>query len=752
VGAAHAVATKSAKDEAAASRSHKKSQAVPEITPQTQAGFPGAQFFVQRKENACSCGGGCPRCQYLLPLQTKLAVSQPDDALEQEADRVAEQVLRMPQSERQNDPVAQRYAGLRLSRYAFGTSAQPSLRVPPIVHDVVRSPGEPLDPTTRAFMEPRFGHDFSSVRVHSGAAAEQSARAVDAKAYAVGYDIAFGAGRFAPGTLEGRRLIAHELAHVVQQTGGAAGSHRLSPAPLACARQGGPQSNPVLTPDEMFEIVVRERAWAFSPGGGAADVDPQGVGRGVGPAAGGKLAGHSVFAVIQVTDADGRPIALTYGEHISYSDPHAEARAVSGLRREIPAMRDVRGGKMTVVVDQIPCPPGRADCMGRLQAFAREKGLRLEVHLPTRQAMRGSNQVAPRTAAMSSQRTDVPRVSLTQYGPAARGPSTPGGAPHTPAVPAPASPAPRPTGAMRFTWPKPASSEALKARASLIASLKTQTQRSIRMNTRIKVISTGVSGVMGLLDTLSAIESGFKFAVHGTLFPEAEAMVDQVRDYGKEMVQWSNDVSDEISLVAAYAAIDDAERRDDSDTLFDIDSAFTNLSMQLSDKADYLRGVSTDLRAREEGLAIMKDFYGKIKYMPSMTTASNFEALAMEDSLGRLAGQMGNAAGYFEEAERLVRFYADTFSKLSKEANDRAWSINWERVAIAQREMDRERRLGKTLGRERRLNEIHAELERVGAQLNEPVSRLSEDIDHLFWRRDQLIREREDLLSNAPAP
>jgi hypothetical protein len=69
---------------------------------------------------------------------------------------------------------------------------------PPIVHEVSRSPGQPLDPGTRAFMEPRFGYDFSRVRVHSGAAAQQSARDMNANAYTVQNNIVFAAGRFAP--------------------------------------------------------------------------------------------------------------------------------------------------------------------------------------------------------------------------------------------------------------------------------------------------------------------------------------------------------------------------------------------------------------------------------------------------------------------------------------------------------------------------------------------------------------------------
>jgi hypothetical protein len=89
--------------------------------------------------------------------------------------------------------------------------------VPPIVQDALRSTGQPLDPATRAFMEPRFGHDFSHVRVHTDARAAESAQAVNALAYTVGPDVVFGAGQYAPHSREGQRLLAHELTHVVQQ-------------------------------------------------------------------------------------------------------------------------------------------------------------------------------------------------------------------------------------------------------------------------------------------------------------------------------------------------------------------------------------------------------------------------------------------------------------------------------------------------------------------------------------------------------
>ncbi|WP_414569495.1 eCIS core domain-containing protein [Nostoc sp. CCY 9925] len=90
--------------------------------------------------------------------------------------------------------------------------------VPPIVHEVLSSQGQPLDAHTRTFMESRFGHDFSSVRVHTDGKAGQSAQPVNALAYTVGRDVVFGAGHYNPGSTTGQRLLAHELTHTIQQS------------------------------------------------------------------------------------------------------------------------------------------------------------------------------------------------------------------------------------------------------------------------------------------------------------------------------------------------------------------------------------------------------------------------------------------------------------------------------------------------------------------------------------------------------
>jgi hypothetical protein len=144
----------------------------------------------------------------------QIEVGRTDDPQEREADRVAELALRMSPS---GPP----------SRTSRGTAGPGHGVAPPIVHDVLGSPGTPLAGTTRAFFEPRLGFDLSGVRVHQDAKAAASARAVDAAAYTVGTDIVFADGRYAPSTSAGQRLLAHELAHVIQQRVPPEGSGRV---------------------------------------------------------------------------------------------------------------------------------------------------------------------------------------------------------------------------------------------------------------------------------------------------------------------------------------------------------------------------------------------------------------------------------------------------------------------------------------------------------------------------------------------
>jgi hypothetical protein len=130
-----------------------------------------------------------------IPESSTLEITQPGDAFEADADRLAERVMRTAPD----------------NAAATGIAAGPA---------ATHSGAQPLDPQTRAFMEPRFGFDFSQVRIHTGDDAAASAQSVDARAYTVGEDVVFGRDQYNPAVADGRRLIAHELAHVVQQRSG----------------------------------------------------------------------------------------------------------------------------------------------------------------------------------------------------------------------------------------------------------------------------------------------------------------------------------------------------------------------------------------------------------------------------------------------------------------------------------------------------------------------------------------------------
>jgi hypothetical protein len=167
-------------------------------------------------------------------LQRKLVVGQVNDPLEHEADHVADQVMRMPES-RPTIGAAPMGLNTGLSRkcaaceeeqkQTSGTlQAHPAAvaraapnAAPPIVHEVLRSPGRPLDAASRGFFEPRFGHSFGQVRIHTDRKATESARAVNALAYTVGRDVVIAEAAYSPDSESGRRLLAHELTHVIQQ-------------------------------------------------------------------------------------------------------------------------------------------------------------------------------------------------------------------------------------------------------------------------------------------------------------------------------------------------------------------------------------------------------------------------------------------------------------------------------------------------------------------------------------------------------
>jgi hypothetical protein len=248
---------------------------------------------------------------------------------------------------------------------------------PPIVHDVLRSPGAPLDRATRGFMERRFGHSFADVRVHADATAAASARAVHAQAYTVGRDIVFDSGRYAPQDRAGRGLLAHELTHVVQQRGDAhgapAGAHEqeadaaarsVEDRPVAVRHASGPglaktpnpgwpasspgsPLGPRVTP-QIEQQLIQELQNARMAAPKAPSIPREAI---------------RTFAVAAVIKPNG---SVTFVS--AYFDQgmvlHAEPQLLAKLESKLAA-----GDMVAIAIDQLPCNENSANCQAVLRQF-----------------------------------------------------------------------------------------------------------------------------------------------------------------------------------------------------------------------------------------------------------------------------------------------------------------------------------------------------------------------------------------------
>jgi hypothetical protein len=285
----------------------------------------------------------------------QLRIGEPDDAYEREADRVADEILAGGRPTRHwslpriganpETPVLRRCscgassssegecAACKQQREADGLTLRrkaaagfESAVAPPSVHQVLNSPGQPLDTATREYFEPRLGHDLALVRVHSDSVAAESAGAVRAKAYTVGNHIAFAGGQFAPWTSEGRTLLGHELVHVAQQAGG---------APIYVARAGDPYVSPYneTLATELFEHLRQLR---IVEGGASAVQQAKRVG-----------------AVAALFDRQGNRLATIARMNVP-GGAHAEELVVQEIQRRIAAGLKIE--YTVLMVDQDPCP------------------------------------------------------------------------------------------------------------------------------------------------------------------------------------------------------------------------------------------------------------------------------------------------------------------------------------------------------------------------------------------------------------
>jgi hypothetical protein len=214
-------------------------------------------------------------------IQTKLKVSQPNDVYEEEANRIAEEVMRIVSNHSvtrmasiDNEEIGSKCSACETNKEEEEDEKLSISKKPPItwnleateeitngikgINNVRSSNGAPLDDATKEFMETRFNYDFNNVRIYTGKTAARSARSVNALAYTIGSDIVFNDTHYQPNTFEGRRLLAHELVHVVQ--------NQFSPTPIGIQRYEGPEHQDLgdRYADDLFDFIGTDegKKWA----------------------------------------------------------------------------------------------------------------------------------------------------------------------------------------------------------------------------------------------------------------------------------------------------------------------------------------------------------------------------------------------------------------------------------------------------------------------------------------------------------
>lgn len=328
---------------------------------------------------ARTLGPSAPTLTLPASLQAQLRISQPADPSEQEADRIAESVIRMPEpgpghnctcgesstGTTQNGSCCGRKAGHTVSRSAAAGAA--SNAAPGIVTDVLSSPGQPLDTATRDYMEPRFGHDFGAVRVHTDSKAARSATAIDAHAYTVGHDIVFAAGQYAPASHHGRKLLAHELTHTVQQTAGGVqrcGDHT-SPGCLCAEELPEPQIQ-----RDFFDDAAEAASGLAQGAVDTASETASAVGDAASAAAG-AVSDAASAAAGAVSDA-ASAAAGAAGEAVDWLATTAGQAALDGanaLAGLFGGAVVIRGGCLIVTIPEIPLFPSFQKTLGETPEY-----------------------------------------------------------------------------------------------------------------------------------------------------------------------------------------------------------------------------------------------------------------------------------------------------------------------------------------------------------------------------------------------
>jgi hypothetical protein len=597
------------------------------------------------------------------------------------------------------------------------------------VHEVLNSPGRPLDKATRDFFEPRFGHDFSRVRVHVGGQASASAKAVQAQAYSVGNAVVFGEEQYRPESLEGRRLIAHELAHTVQQ------------AWVTVPRD---RELEVSRPDDRLEVEAHRMARQVSANESVV-APPATLGptkrphlfRQGPPAAGGPPGGSPKRVVFldsdvlsQITGGN-KPAAekllqlRSGGAEIRIARPTFN-ETQRGLPQQVAARR--------LVVEQLGIKIDEGSGLGSrgptYDIYA-QKGVKVQTKdLPMIAAAKASGgeiwsfdggvksnvaqfgvKLSPESSLPSLNspldvRAGLDNCSLHEFsvatdgtitrkpsGGGAPGGGQPGGGgpPETPPPggkpaggaqaaggKAPAAPgmalAPLASGAT----PRPASQADIVARQRLIAQLEAETAESARFAGRLRAYGAVLGGLMQVYSAFTAVTDALTLQSEGTLFGDAQRKAEAISARSGEDFANVQTVTDSISLFNAVASVSKARELGDGDALFGLSASLGDCGMALSEPADRAAQMSKDLSLRVQGLEVLEKFYERMMNLPSDPLAGTIpqsQAFAMYESIGMLSGPLRTASRNYSSAASLLSLYANYLGALAHEANQSAWTL-----------------------------------------------------------------------------
>jgi hypothetical protein len=420
-----------------------------------------------------------------------------------------------------------------------------------------------------------------------------------------------------------------------------------------------------LTHTEMFEILVRERAWAFNRGGQLL-LDPAGKGRKVGVAAGGHEAGNSVFAVLQVTDVDGRKIALTYGQN-NIGAEHAEFVSLERLRPALEGKK-YKGGTLTAVIDQEPCPPAKADCRGLLKKFAQEHELGLDVVLPERARLVGQGTVKPRSATMGSHTIDTPTVRLVRREEFSFPPSNRprgGGRGETGGTPPRSGPgggggnvhSPHPTSPPHV----PSIDPQLAVRGQkFIIQLAKETREAANQARRFKLYGQAIGALLEALDYLNVYGDAMSMLAHGTVFPDEQQQAEQIKRDAKEVLDNALERYNNTPMTLGADLLNRAIEQRDKGALADLDQQTRLYAESTTPIRQTCEEDATSTALRSSTLLELSRLYKKLVGFPSgLSTAGNAQALAMSESLLHLAGPLSDASQHYKEAAGWLRVQED---------------------------------------------------------------------------------------------